>query len=410
VHRDVGAAVDEMDSVLRGAVHRQMEADVPLGAFLSGGIDSSLIASLMQAQSSRKVRTFSVGFDDVRYDESQHAVAVAAHLGTEHTTLHATSKMALDLVPRLPELYDEPFADSSQLPTALLAQLTRQHVTVALSGDGGDELFGGYNRHLWVPRLWRRIGRMPGPARQALAGLLRAMRPADYDRVMSAAGRVLPGRWMVRTLGEKLHKLASALECSSEQELFRSVSSMNPGASRLLASDARSASVFRCEGALEGFDGLDWMLLHDTLNYMVNDVLVKVDRACMASSLEVRVPFLDPEVFRAAWRLPSDFKIRDGQGKWILRQLLDRYVPRELIERPKMGFAVPLDDWLRGPLREWAEDLLAPVSLAAMPQLDAVAVRRLWSEQLKGRGHHAQQLWAVLQLLSWQRYNGVGAA
>ncbi|MBC7184873.1 MAG: asparagine synthetase B, partial [Marinobacter sp.] len=340
--------------------NRQMAADVPLGAFLSGGVDSSLIVALMQSQSSQKIRTFSVGFDDPRYDESGHAAAVAAHLGTEHTTLRATSQMALDLVPRLPELYDEPFADSSQLPTCLISALTRQHVIVALSGDAGDELFGGYNRYVWVPRVWSKMSRMPLPMRQTLGRMLKLVPSSGYDRMMEMGSKLLPSRYRIRTFGEKLYKLADVLACSSERALYGDLASMNRRPEQLLRSEYRSGNpVGDLYPALAGFDQVEWMMLMDTLNFMVDDVLVKVDRASMASSLEVRAPFLDPDVYAAAWQLPLDMRVRNGEGKWTLRQILYRHVPRELIERPKMGFAIPLDDWLRGPLREWAEDLLA---------------------------------------------------
>jgi asparagine synthase (glutamine-hydrolysing) len=397
------AAISAVDQALGQSVRSRMLADVPLGAFLSGGIDSSLIVALMQQQAERPVRTFSVGFDDARYDESADAAAVAAHLGTEHMTLQATSKMTLELVPHLPDIYDEPFADSSQLPTALISRLTREHVTVALSGDSGDELFGGYNRHLWVPRIWHKLKRMPHPARRALGASLKAVPSHGYDRLMQLGGKVLPSRLRMRTFGEKLHKLAAVLESSSERALFAGVASMNREPTALLEGSGQGAAPEALFPALQQFNSVEWMLLMDTLHYMVDDVLVKVDRASMASSLEVRVPFLDPEVFHTAWRIPAEIKLRDGQGKWVLRQLLYRHVPRELIERPKMGFAVPLDAWLRGPLRPWAEDLLSSASLKDLPLLYSRQAQSLWQAHLKGQGHHAQQLWTVLQLLAWQR-------
>jgi asparagine synthase (glutamine-hydrolysing) len=392
----------EMEAVLQGAVGRMMEADVPLGAFLSGGVDSSLIVALMQKQGSRPVKTFSVGFDDTRYDESSHAAAVAAHLGTDHTTLRATANMALDLVPRLPQLYDEPFADSSQLPTCLVSSLTRDHVTVALSGDGGDEMFGGYNRHLWGPRVWSRVSGLPLVVRQALGTFIRSVPAGGYDQLMQVAARVMPSRFQVRTFGEKLHKLADVLSCDSFSALYTDLSSMNRQPGVLLNGDFRQAMPDAPDlTAFAGFSQAEWMMLMDTLTYMVDDVLVKVDRASMASSLEVRAPFLDPEVFKTAWRLPDSQRANQGEGKRVLRDILYRYVPRSLIERPKMGFAVPLDDWLRGPLREWAESLLSPASLAMLPMLDSKAVRQCWQLYLQGTGHYAQQLWAVLQLLAW---------
>jgi len=402
------AAVEHTRDAMMASVGQRMMADVPLGAFLSGGVDSSLVVALMQAQSSKPVRTFSVGFDDARYDESSHAAAVAAHLGTDHTTLNATSQMALNVIPQLADMYDEPFADSSQIPTALIASLTRQHVTVALSGDGGDELFGGYNRHLWVPRIWRKLNRLPVAVRKTLALSLRSIPVGAYDGVMNTAGRVLPKRFHIRTFGEKLHKLAAVLESPSQQALFAGVSSMNRQPGHLLNVGAAHPAVTitpveNLYPALQQFDGVEWMLLMDTMNFMVDDALVKVDRASMASTLEVRVPFLDPNVFHTAWRIPTSLRIKNGQGKWPLREALYQQVPQALIDRPKMGFAIPLDEWLRGPLREWAEDLLQPSSLAQLPMLNAKAVAGMWKNHLNGKGHYAQQLWAVLQLIAWQR-------
>ena len=373
------------------------------GRMSTGGVDSSLVVALMQAQSSKPVRTFSVGFDDARYDESNHAAAVAAHLGTDHTTLKATSQMALDTIPQLADMYDEPFADSSQIPTALIASLTRQHVTVALSGDGGDELFGGYNRHVWVPRIWSKLNRLPVAVRKTLALSLRSIPVGAYDGVMNIAGRVLPKRLHIRTFGEKLHKLAAVLESPSQQVLFAGVSSMNRQPGNLLNAGVPATPLENLYPALQQFDAVEWMLLMDTMNFMVDDALVKVDRASMASTLEVRVPFLDPNVFHAAWRMPASLRIKNGQGKWPLREALYQHVPAALIDRPKMGFAIPLDEWLCGPLREWAEDLLQPSSLVQLPMLNAKAVAVMWKHHVNGKGHYAQQLWAVLQLLAWQR-------
>src|SRR5690554_1735371 len=384
-----------------------MAAAVPLVAHLSGGVVISLTVALMLSHSIQNIRTASVGLDLTSYDESKHVAAVAAHPRTEHTTLRATSEMALDLVPKLPELYDEPFADSSQLPTCLISSLTRQHVTVALSGDAGDELFGGYNRYVWVPRVWAKLARMPRPMRQALARMLKSVPPGGYDRLMGVGSRVLPSRLHIRTFGEKLYKLADVLACSSERALYGGLAAMNRHPEDLLEPEYCSGKpVEQLYPALAGFDQVEWMMLMDTLNFMVDDVLVKVDRASMASSLEVRAPFLDPDVYVAAWQLPLDMRVRNGEGKWALRQILYRHVPRELIERPKMGFAIPLDDWLRGPLREWAEDLLSMRSLSQIPALDPQAVRLMWDQHIQGRGHYAQQLWAVLQLSAWiKRWN-----
>jgi asparagine synthase (glutamine-hydrolysing) len=312
--------------------------------------------------------------------------------------------MALDVIPKLPDLYDEPFADSSQIPTFLISSLTRQHVTVALSGDAGDELFGGYNRYVWVPRVWGKLARMPKPLRQTLARMLKSVQPGGYDRLMGMGSRILPSRLHIRTFGEKLYKLADVLACTSDRALYGGLASMNRHPEDLLESEYCSGKpVEQLYPALAGFDQVEWMMLMDTLNFMVDDVLVKVDRASMASSLEVRAPFLDPDVYAAAWQLPLDMRVRNGEGKWALRQILYRHVPHELIERPKMGFAVPLDDWLRGPLRDWAEDLLSASSLAMVPALNPRAVQAMWRNHLQGKGHFAQQLWAVLQLSAWAK-------
>jgi len=397
-------ALSSVERSLNQSVGRQMVADVPLGAFLSGGIDSSLIVALMQAQSARKVQTFSVGFEDPRYDESLHAKEVAAHLGTEHTTLRATSKMALDLVPQLSDIYDEPFADASQIPTSLIARLTRQHVTVALSGDAGDELFGGYNRYVWVPRVWSKLRRMPLPTRNLLARLLKQVPASGYDSMMALSSHVLPSRLHIRTFGEKLYKLADVLACRSDRALYAGLASMNRHPEYLLEPEHGSNNTPESlYPVLAGFNQVEWMMLMDTLNFMVDDVLVKVDRASMASSLEVRAPFLDPDVYAAAWRLPQDMRVRNGESKWALRQILYHHVPKELVERPKMGFAVPLDSWLRGPLREWAQDLLSVQNFDRFPQLNRQTINRIWAEHLAGKGHHAEQLWVVLQLLAWGR-------
>jgi asparagine synthase (glutamine-hydrolysing) len=393
-------ATDELERILGEAVRGQLISDVPLGAFLSGGIDSSTIVALMQAHSSQRVRTFSIGFEDAGYDESRHAGAVAAHLGTEHTGLTLRAADALALVPRMPATYDEPFADPSQLPTLLVAQLARRHVTVALSGDAGDEVFGGYNRYFLGARLWRHLQRMPRFLRRGLAGSLRAVSPAVWDRSAGRVQALLPAHYRMRTPGDKLHKIAGALEARDGDELYARlvsqwwdeplVTGVAPGA---MASN--SLLVSPRLGLLQR------MMLTDTVTYLPDDILVKVDRAAMAVSLETRVPLLDHRVFEFAWRLPMRMKVRDGQGKWLLRQLLHRYVPAQLVERPKMGFAVPLDPWLRGPLRAWAEELLSEHRLRAEGFLDAAVVGRRWREHLSGRRNWQYQLWNVLMFQAW---------
>jgi asparagine synthase (glutamine-hydrolysing) len=396
---DDSEAVNMLELVMRDAVRGQMLSDVPLGAFLSGGIDSSTIVALMQAQSTKPVRTFSIGFEEAEYDESSQARLVAQHLGTAHTELVVRADDALALVPRMPAVYDEPFADSSQLPTLLVAQLAKRHVTVALSGDGGDELFAGYNRYFLGARAWPRISHVPRPLRRGVAQGLRMLSPQTWDCLAAAMRPITPSRYQVRMAGDKLHKVADVLASSDGQELYRRLVSqwwLEP-----LVLDAGGPTPAP-EGQWAAVSALTHrMMLLDTITYLPDDILVKVDRAAMSVSLETRVPMLDHRVFEFAWRLPLRMKVRDGLGKWILRQLLYRYVPRHLVERPKMGFAVPLDAWLRGPLREWAEHLLAESRLRLEGFLDAQIVRRRWQEHLAGQRNWQYQLWNVLMFEAW---------
>lgn len=397
-----GEALDDLEAVLGATIGEQMVADVPLGALLSGGIDSSTVVALMQARSGRPVRTFTIGFSEGDYDEAAHAKAVARHLGTEHTELHVDPAQARDIIPRLPNIYDEPFADSSQIPTALVCALTRQHVTVCLSGDGGDELFAGYNRYFWATSLWRRLGRVPLGLRRALAGGLSAVPAGAWNGVFGALSPLLSARLRVSNPGDKLHKLAEVMGAGSQEALYRDLVSQWRGALpingvteplTLVADPGRWP-------ALSSFS--ECMMAVDTLTYLPDDILVKVDRAAMAASLETRVPFLDPRVIDFAWRLPLHQKVRDGQGKWLLRQLLYRHVPRELVERPKQGFGVPIEHWLRGPLRDWAEDLLSPAALTADGLLDPVPIRAMWQRHLSGRNVQ-YALWNVLMFQAWRR-------
>lgn len=397
-----GEAIDGLEAVLSAAIGEQMVADVPLGALLSGGLDSSIIVALMQARSTRPVRTFTIGFAESNYDEATHAHAVARHLGTEHTELCVTPEQARDIIPRLPDIYDEPFADSSQIPTALVCALTRQHVTVCLSGDAGDELFAGYNRYFWATSLWRRFGRVPPQLRRALAVGLSAVPAGVWDRLVGALGPLIPERLHVNNPGDKLHKLAEVMGASSPEALYRELVSQWRGPLPLHGvAEPTTLVANSCRWpALTGFP--ERMMAVDTLTYLPDDILVKVDRAAMAASLEMRVPFLDVRVIDFAWRLPFHQKVRDGQGKWLLRQLLDRYVPRELVDRPKQGFGVPIEHWLRGPLRDWAEDLLSVSALSENGLLDPVPVRAMWDQHLSGRNaQHA--LWNVLMFQAWKK-------
>lgn len=395
-------ALDALEHVLGSAIEEQMAADVPLGALLSGGLDSSMVVALMQARSTRPVRTFTIGFAEGSYDESLHAKAVARHLGTEHTELHVAPSQARDIIPQLPDIYDEPFADSSQIPTALVCALTRQHVTVCLSGDAGDELFAGYNRYFWVTELWRRIGPVPYGLRRALACALSSLPANAWNRVFGAIGSLLPSRLRVSNPGDKLHKLAEVMGVPSPEALYRELVSQWRGVLPLngVAEPQSLVSDFSRWPALPSF--VERMMALDTLSYLPDDILVKVDRAAMHASLETRVPFLDERVIDFAWRLPLHQKIRDGQGKWLLRNLLYRHVPRELVERPKQGFGVPIEHWLRGPLRDWAEDLLAPEALAADGLIDPAPVRAMWQKHLSGRNVQ-YALWNVLMYQAWRK-------
>jgi asparagine synthase (glutamine-hydrolysing) len=397
----VDAATDDLDALLRDAVGIRTYADVPLGAFLSGGIDSSLIAALMQAQATSKVKTFTVAFDDRTYNEAGDAQRVAAHLGTEHTELLVSHDDALEVVPSLGRLYDEPFSDSSQLPTYLLSRLTREHVTVALSGDGGDELFGGYNRYRWASGTWDRLRRIPQPLRAGLGSALDAVPPRWWDGAYQRVEPALPRRLRVRMPGNKVQKMAGVLGSDDLADLHLRLASHVQHPERLVLGGVEPPSLFTGAGSPRPADAIEQMMYLDSVTYLPDDILVKVDRASMAVSLEARVPFLDHRVVEMAWRLPSDMKIRGGTGKWLLRRLLHRYVPAELVERPKMGFGAPIGSWLRGPLRPWAEDLLSESRLRSEGYFAPAPVRRLWDEHQSGRRERQYELWDILMFQVW---------
>jgi asparagine synthase (glutamine-hydrolysing) len=401
-------AVAELDALLRDAVATRMEADVPLGAFLSGGIDSTTVVALMQAQSERPVRTFTIGSPDAGYDEAHAAKAVAAHLGTDHTELYVSGDDALGVVPRLPTLYDEPFGDASQIPTFLVSGLARRHVTVSLSGDGGDELFGGYNRYVYAPAVWRRIGGMPAGLRRAAGHALAIAAPGTYDRLYRAVERGLPARARQRMPGDKLHKLGGVLGCDGPEEIYRALVSQWPRPETVARGATERAAALpafpseaagRSPAAMEAFTR--WMGHADMVTYLPDDILAKVDRASMGMSLEVRVPLLDHRVVEFSARLPMAMKVRDGRSKWLLRQVLYRYVPAELVERPKMGFGLDVGAWLRGPLRDWSEELLGENRLRDEGYLEPGPIRRALAEHQSGRRNHAQRLWAILMFQSW---------
>ncbi len=391
--------VDEAEALLKDAVARRMVADVPLGAFLSGGVDSSAVAALMQGQSARPVKTYSIGFAEAGYDEAPYARAVAAYLGTDHTEFYVTAQDALDTIPKLPAVYDEPFADSSQIPTLLICKMARRQVTVALSGDGGDEVFGGYNRYVLAHRLWRRLGLVPYPLRTAAAALLRGAPPAAWDRLL----RPVLGRGLGQA-GDKLHKLAGVLALDDIDALYRRlISQWTEPEGLVLGHGGEAAADW---GRLpQGLGDVERMQGLDMLTYLPDDILTKVDRASMAVALEVRVPILDHRVVEYAWSLPLAAKLRGATGKWLLRQVLDRHVPRRLVERPKMGFGVPIDSWLRGPLRDWAESLLDRRAMAAEGFLDATQVEEKWRQHLAGSRNWQHPLWVVLMFQAWLRNN-----
>lgn len=395
-------AVDELDRLLRQSIAGQMLADVPLGAFLSGGVDSSTVVALMQAQSSRPVKTFTIGFHEEGYNEAEHAHAVARHLHTEHTEWYVRPEEAQAVIPRLPALYDEPFADSSQIPTFLVSQLARQHVTVSLSGDGGDELFGGYNRYFWAMNIWRRLGWAPRPLRSALAGVLTSCPPAAWNHLFKGFSRLLPARLRYANPGDKLHKLADILAVKSPEEIYLGLVSHWNQPGNVVIDGTEPATILtdnRQWAELPDFE--QRMMYLDTVTYLPDDILTKVDRAAMGVSLETRVPLLDHRVLEFAWKLPLSMKIRNGQGKWLLRQLLYRHVPRELIERPKMGFGIPIEHWLRGPLREWAEALLNEPRLNQEGFFRAAPIREKWAEHLNGQRNWSYYLWDVLMFQAW---------
>jgi asparagine synthase (glutamine-hydrolysing) len=394
-------AADQIQELLLDAVALRMVADVPLGAFLSGGVDSSAVVALMQAQSDRPVMTFTIGFQDPAYDESRFAAKVAAHLGTDHTEFVVTPEEAMAVVPRLSDLYDEPFADSSQIPTFLVAQLARRRVTVSLSGDGGDEVFGGYSRYHWADAIWRRVGWIPPAARRGLARALSMPTPAAWDRFFEVIDPVLPRRARQQTPGVKLHKLASAIVAQRPDEMYLSLASDWQDPASVVLGGSEPGTLLAKADEAPALDFTERMMYLDAATYLPDDILTKLDRATMAVSLEGRVPYLDHRVVELAWRMPLHMKVRDGQGKWLLRRILDRHVPRHLIDRPKAGFGVPLGAWLRGPLREWAEEMLDPRRLEDEGFFDPRPIRAQWMEHLSGRRDRQYGLWNVLMFQAW---------
>lgn len=391
----------QLDTLLREAIKQQMAADVPLGAFLSGGIDSSTVVALMQAQSSRPVKTFTIGFHEAGYNEAEDAKAVAKHLGTDHTELYVTPQEAMDVIPNLSTLYDEPFADSSQIPTHLVARLARQHVTVSLSGDGGDELFGGYVRYLLGRSIWKKIGWIPQVVRVAGSKAIIGVSPRTWRSLFRRTAFLLQ-RVPVANPGDKVHKLAAMVSVRNPEAMYHGLVSHweNPQSVVIGGQEPPTVLTDRDQWAILP-DFTQRMMYLDLVTYLPDDILVKVDRASMAVSLEARVPLLDHRVVEFAWKIPLSMKMRNGQGKWLLRQVLHKYVPRDLIERPKMGFGVPIDIWLRGPLREWAETLLGEDRLKREGFFNPQPIREKWLEHLSGTRNWQYYLWDILMFQSW---------
>ncbi|RIL11937.1 MAG: asparagine synthase (glutamine-hydrolyzing) [Proteobacteria bacterium] len=392
----------KLEELLKEAIKGQMIADVPLGAFLSGGIDSSLVVALMQAQSARPVKTFSIGFEEKEYNEANHAKLVAKHLGTDHTEMYVTSKDALDVVPLLSTIYTEPFADSSQIPTYLVSKIARRSVTVSLSGDGGDEIFGGYLRYPMAESLHRKISYLPGFFRAGLAGLIKSFPPVVWDRLLGMLKPLAPKALNFHNPGQKLLNLARVLGVPDALEMYQRLLPFVDREKIVLNGSTDIQPWFTAPG---GMDALSSMMLCDLLHYMPFDILVKVDRAAMAVSLESRAPLLDHRVVEFALSLPTGFKIEKNTTKRILREVLYRYVPRKLVDRPKMGFGIPFNEWLRGPLREWAEDLLDERSLRQQGYLDAGIVRERWRQHLSGRYSWGGLLWNILMFQGWLKSN-----
>ena len=394
--------VEDLEKLLRDSVRLRMISDVPLGAFLSGGIDSSLTVALMQDLADHPVQTFSIGFSESEYNEANEAKKIAQHLGTSHAELYVSSKQALDVVPKLPYLFDEPFADSSQIPMYLISEFTRKKVAVSLSGDGGDELFGGYNRYVWGNWAWSRIKKMPLWLRQLTANGIGCLSPLSWDRIFKNLDFILPGLYNVRNPGYKLQKFMELLEKNTPKDLYRVMISNWKEPADLVKNVLQTPDLIKGGKLWERIpDFKHQMMYMDTLSCLPDDILTKVDRASMGVSLEVRVPLLDHRVLEYAWQIPIGINFQEGTNKRLLRKILYKYVPRNLIERPKMGFSIPLDEWLRGPMRDWAENLLSEERLLREGFLNPVPIRQKWKEHLSGKRNWQHSLWSVLMFQGW---------
>lgn len=404
VHYTKEEAVNTLQDLLGRTIKNQMIADVPLGAFLSGGIDSSIVVALMQSQSMNPVRTFTIGFHEARFNEAKHAKKVADHIGTDHTEMYVTSKEAMDVIPGLPDYYDEPFSDPSQIPTYLVSKLAKEQVTVCLSGDGGDELFAGYERYFWAMSVRNIIESMPMVARKTFASIMQRVPIPIWDMLLTTSYPVLPKRFHLHQPGEKLNKLSDLLRTKDFELMYRRlISHIGDPENYVLGSTEPKTVLSMKKEWPQLSDDLETMQYLDTVSYLPDDILVKLDRASMSISLESRVPLLDHKIVEFAWSLPRELKVQDKAGKCILKDLLYKYVPRELVDRPKMGFGVPIGEWLRGGMREWAEDLLDPDTLKRQGILNSKSVGKMWLEHKSGKRNWEYQLWNILIFQSWHQ-------
>ncbi|MEP3475811.1 MAG: asparagine synthase (glutamine-hydrolyzing) [Hyphomicrobiales bacterium] len=399
---DETKAIKQLDELLSNVIEEQMISDVPLGSFLSGGIDSSTITAIMQAQSERPVETFTIGFNEQDYDEAKCAKAISNHLGTRHEEFYVSPQEALDVIPLLPSLYDEPFADISQIPTYLLSKLTKQRVTVALSGDGGDEIFGGYNRYIGVEKIWNLIKNLPSPFRKTIKKSFFSLASEKSNNKLTEMMEFLPDRFQLSLASDKINKVMNSIDAKNKEDIFLRVLKSTEETENLVLKGREPKIILDEKDTWPEFEDFEHQMMYlDAMTYLPNDILVKVDRAAMGVSLETRVPFLDPRVTEFAWGLPLNMKIRDGKGKWILNQLLSKYIPAELLNRPKMGFSVPLEEWLRGPLKVWAEEMLSEKRLNSEGFFNTDEIRKKWLEHRSGKRDWSKLLWNILMFQAW---------
>jgi len=390
-----------LEELLKTTIRSEMNADVSLGAFLSGGIDSSLVTALMQSQSSKKVKTFSIGFNEKAYNEAHYAKEVASYLGTDHTELYVTSRDVMDVIPLLPSLYDEPFADCSQLPTYLVSKLARQSVTVALSGDGGDELFGGYNRYFWVNKIWSKIQYLPFIARKNISSIIKLIPPDYWNSLAAGLNKIVPMSYQVSHASDKAFKLANILSAKCIEDIYNQLITQWSSPEQTVIGATISKSLFQenTHKSIQDFESQ--MMFLDSISFLPDDILVKVDRAAMGVSLETRAPFLDHNIVEYALKIPLSMKINNEESKWVLREILCKYIPKKMVDRPKMGFGVPIDSWLRGPLREWSESLLDESRLKNEGYFNTSIIRKKWYEHTSGQRNWQYHLWSILMFQEW---------